>query len=128
MLRFIEKIGELLLSQQERALELRELRVQFVRDRKAILHYLKICKKSKGIIGVYATRLGRGMFLGTVTSIYHDVITLKPVDDHDLTAKTIMLPINEISSICPFNQIYAEPEEVNDLAAVEESLRIAHVN
>lgn len=127
MLRFIEKIGELILSQQERALELRELRVQFVKDRKAILHHLKICKKSKGIIGLYATRLGRGMFLGTVTSIYHDVITLRPVEDYD--AKTIMLPINEITSICPFNQIYAEPEEVEEPAQeTEESLRLAHVN
>ena len=110
MLRFIEKIGEFLLPEQERALELRELRVQFVKDRRAILHHLKICKKSKGIIGLYATRLGKGMFLGTVTSIYHDVITLRPVEDYD--TKTIMLPINEITSICPFNQIYAEPEEV----------------
>lgn len=125
MLRFIERIGELLLSQQDRALELRELRVQFVRNRKAILHHLKICKKSRGIIGLYATRLGKGMFLGTVTSIYHDVITLRPVEDHD--AKTIMLPINEISSICPFNQIYSEPEEVEE-QETEESLRLAHVN
>lgn len=129
MLKFIEKIGELLLSQQERALELRELKVQFIRDKKAMMHHLKLCKKSKGIIGLYATRLGRGMFLGTITSVYHDVITLKPLEDNDSTAKTIMLPLNEISSICPFNQIYTEPEEAEDTAQNEqESLRLAHAN
>jgi hypothetical protein len=129
MLKVIEKIGELLLSQQERALELRELKVQFIRDRKAIVHHLKMCKKSKGIIGLYATRLGRGMFLGTITSIYHDVITLKPLEDIDSTAKTIMLPLNEISSICPFNQIYLEPEETEEIVTGrEESLRLARVN
>ena len=129
MLKFIEKIGELLLSEQERVLELRELRVQFVSDRKTIMHHLKICKKSKGIIGLYATRLGKGMFLGTVTSIYHDVIALKPVHDSEADTKTIMLPLNEITSICPFNQIYIEPEEAEEVSpALEESLRLAHVN
>lgn len=128
MLKLIERIGEILLSQQERALELRELKVQFIRDRKAIMHHLKLCKKSKGIIGLYATRLGRGMFLGTITSIYHDVITLRPLEDESV-AKTIMLPLNEITSICPFNQIYAEPEEAEEsMQGQEESLRLAHVN
>jgi hypothetical protein len=130
MLRFIEKIGELLLSEQDRALELRELKVQFIRNRQAILHHLKMCKKSKGIVGIYATRLGKGMFIGTVTSLFHDVITLRPVDNEHETIKTIMLPINEISSICPFNQIYTEPEEEVELfgSGEEESLRLAHAN
>ncbi|HEY0742373.1 MAG TPA: hypothetical protein VGD40_12955 [Chryseosolibacter sp.] len=114
MLRIIERIGELLLSQQERALELRELKVQFVRDRNAIVHHLKICKKSKGVIGLYATRLGRGMFLGTITSIHRDVITLRPIEVSDHDSHTIMLPLNEVTAICPFNQIYSEPEETDD--------------
>ncbi|HEY0652762.1 MAG TPA: hypothetical protein VGD65_06525 [Chryseosolibacter sp.] len=131
MLRFIERIGELLLSPQERALDLRELRVQFIKNRKAILHHLKLCKKSKGIVGLYATRLGKGMFIGTVTSLYHDVITLRPVGDESEAMKTIMLPINEITSICPFNQIYTEPEEELDALTQEqheEELRLAHAN
>jgi hypothetical protein len=129
MLKIIERIGEILLSQQERALELRELKVQFIRDRKSIMHHLKLCKKSKGIIGLYATRLGKGMFLGTITSIYHNVITLRPVDDNDAMVKTIMLPLDEITSICPFNQIYSEPEEVEETAPVmEEQLRLVHIN
>jgi hypothetical protein len=131
MLRFIEKIGELLLSGQERALELRELKVQFVRNRQSIVHHLKMCKKSKGIVGIYATRLGKGMFIGTVTSLYHDVITLRPVDEAHETIKTIMLPINEITSICPFNQIYTEPDEEVEVfggEAEEESFRVAHAN
>lgn len=131
MLRFIEKIGELLLAQQERTLELRELKVEFITNRRAIHHHLKLCKKSKGIIGLYAARLGKGMFIGSVTSLYHDVITLKPVGQEEETAKTIMLPINEITSICPFNQIYTEPEEEVEIFGQEEheeALRFAHAN
>jgi hypothetical protein len=131
MLRFIEKIGELLLSQQERTLELRELKVQFIRNRRAIVHHLKLCKKSKGIIGIYAARLGKGMFIGTVTSLYPDMITIKPVGQDEEAVKTIMLPINEITSICPFNQIYTEPEEELEIfgeAEHEDVLRFAHAN
>lgn len=129
MLRFIEKIGELLLPPHERALDLRELKVQFIKNRAAIVHHLRLCKKSKGIVGIYATRLGKGMFIGSVTSLYHDVITLRPVGDDDEAMKTIMLPINEIVSICPFNQIYTEPEEeVEVFGSEEEALRLAHAN
>lgn len=126
MLRIIERIGELLLSQQERALELRELRVQFIRDRNLIVHHLKSCRKSKGVIGLYATRLGRGMFLGTVTSIHRDVITIRPIDVMEHDSHTIMLPMNEITAICPFNQIYSEPEEVEDLVEEAEPLPLVH--
>lgn len=129
MLRFIEKIGVLLLSHHERGLELRELRVQFIKNRQAIMQHLRLCKKSKGIIGIYATRLGKGMIIGTVTSIYHDVITLRPVGEEEETVKTILLPINEITSICPFNQIYTEPEEPAEISGQEEeSFRLVHVN
>jgi hypothetical protein len=130
MLKFIEKIGELLLSQNERELELRELKVQFIRNRQEILHHLKLCKKSKGIVGIYSKSLGKGMFIGTVSSLYHDVIALRPVGETDPTLKTIMLPINEISSLCPFNQIYIEPEEeeVEIFGQEETELRLAHAN
>lgn len=129
MLKFIERIGELLLTQHQRALELRELKVQFVKDRKAILHHLRMCKKSKGIIGIYATRLGRGMFLGTIASIYHDVITLRPIEGDDDDSKAILLPLNEITSICPFNQIYDAHEEEEELSSVQqETLHLAHAH
>jgi hypothetical protein len=129
MLKFIERIGELLLFPNDRALELRELKVQFIKNRRAILHHLKLCKKSKGIVGLYATRLGKGMFIGTVTSLYHDVITIRPVGQDEEAVKTIMLPINEIASICPFNQIYTEPEEeVEIFNEGDESFRLAHAN
>lgn len=132
MLRFIEKLGELIISQHERALDLRELKVQFIKNRQSIVHHLKLCKKSRGIIGIYATRLGKGMFIGTVTSLYHDVITLRPVGENPGDVKTIMLPINEITSLCPFNQIYTEPEE-DELEAVaneehDQAVRLAHAN
>jgi hypothetical protein len=119
MLKFIEKIGELLLLPQQGSLELRELKVEFVKNRKLIVNHLKMCKKSRGIIGLYATRLGKGMFLGSVTSIYHDVITLKPIGENDAEFKTIMLPINEITSVCPFNQLYVEAESEVEVANEE---------
>jgi hypothetical protein len=119
MLKFIEKIGELLLLPQQGSLELRELKVEFVKNRKLIVNHLKMCKKSRGIIGLYATRLGKGMFLGSVTSIYHDVITLKPIGENDAEFKTIMLPINEITSVCPFNQLYVEGEVELEVANEE---------
>jgi hypothetical protein len=136
MLKFIERIGELLLLQHDRALELRELKVQFVRNRKTIVHHLKSCLKSKGIVGIYAKRLGGGMFLGTVTSIYHEVITLKPIEASEFASKTIMIPLNEISSLCPFNQIYQEEEEHAEVDVAREAMeaelmntaRLAHAN
>jgi hypothetical protein len=126
MLKLIEKIGEILIPQEQKALELRELKVQFVRDKRAILHHLKMCKKSNGIVGIYATRLGRGMFLGTITSIYHDVITLRPIEAVDHDAKAIMIPLKEITSICPFNQVYVAAEEVELEAEHHEGLQLAH--
>jgi hypothetical protein len=128
MLRFIEKISELLLSQNQRTLELRELKVQFVRNRQAIQQHLHQCKKSGGIIGVYATRLGKGMFLGTVTSIHYDIISLRPIEDN-IAAKAIMVPLNEITSVCPFNQVYEEKEQL-EVAPLEheEALQFAHAH
>lgn len=134
MLHLIKKFCELLLFPNEGGLELRELKVEFVKNRKSINEHLKLCKKSRGIVGIYAARLGKGMFLGTVTNIYHDVITLKPLDEDAFTSKAIMLPINEITSICPFNQIYVEAEEEMEVSVEEQTssefinARLAHAH
>src|SRR4051812_48754328 len=98
MLKFIEKIGRVLLSYEERMLELRELKIEFVRNRKAILRHIYLCKKSGGVIGLYSSRLGAGMFLVTITRIKGDIITVRPVEGSD-DFQLMSLPIAEIYCI-----------------------------
>jgi hypothetical protein len=119
MLKLIEKVGELLLGPEESndpstaKLELRELEVKFLRNEKQMLHHIRLCKRSGGLIGVYADVLGQGMFLTTVEDIEEDddgtAIVLKPFDMSGRLLKRSTLALKDINAICPFNQMYVEP-------------------
>jgi hypothetical protein len=125
MLKLIEKVGEFLLGPEEAddnstgKVELRELEVKFIKTQKQILHHIRLCKKSGGLIGVYSDVLGRGMFLTTVEDIEEDelggtVIFFKPYDMSGRILQRSTVSLKEISALCPFNQMYVEPR-VNDI-------------
>lgn len=113
MKKLIERLGVLILGEAHVKLQLRELRVQFIRNKNAILKQIKLCRKSGGLIGVYSDELGKGMFLTTVDHIHsindEVLVVFKPYDvSGDFLEKT-SVPLKDISGICPFNQIYEEP-------------------
>ncbi len=128
MLTILEKIAQVFLTQQEHTLQLRELKVEFVRNQKNILHHLQLCKKSGGILGVYCGRLGKGMFLATVAGINDSFVTLRAVDDSErLQRESLTVQVKEITAICPFNQIYADSNE--DIAETFSTpLNVMHIN
>lgn len=113
MNKILETLGVMLLGSEARELQLRELQVQFIRNKEAILQTVNRCRKSHGLIGVYSAALGDGMFLTTVENIRHqgnrDIIEIKPYDFSGRLLKTSTLLIDEISCVCPFNQIYIQP-------------------
>ena len=113
MKNFLEKLGALLIGEEPIKLQLRELQVQFIRNRNAILQQIKLCRKSGGLIGVYSDELGKGMFLTTVDHIHsiddEVLIVFKPYDVNGDFLQRTSLPLKDISGICPFNQIYEAP-------------------
>lgn len=128
MLSFIEKMAGLFITQEERSLQLRELKVEFVRNSRSILHHLRLCRKSGGIVGLYSTRLGQGMFLATVSGIHGDIVSLKPVNDPEFVG-SVNVPLNEITCICPFNQIYSEGVHENtEEHEYAGSMKVLHAN
>ena len=128
MINFIEKIAQLFLTQQEHMLQLRELKVEFVRNQKGILHHLRLCKKSGGIIGLYCPRLGKGMCLAVVSGVNDSFVTIRPVDDSErVQHEVVTLPVKEITAICPFNQIYSDVE-ADVLSEIPATLKVMHIN
>jgi hypothetical protein len=119
MSKILEKFGRLFLGEDvvdgpsSEKLELRQLEVNFLTSKKKILNHIRLCKQSGGLIGVYSERLGDGMFLTTVEEMHekgNDIsVTLKPIDMSGTRLKKSVLSIKEITSICPFNQMYFEP-------------------
>lgn len=109
----MEKLGELLVGDEQERLQLRELEVKFLKDQKSILKQIMLCKKSGGLLGVYSLAFGQGMFLTTVEDIDFKVddtlISFKPYDMNGTFIKKSTISVKNISGICPFNQIYIEP-------------------
>lgn len=119
MNKLLEQIGVFLLGEEQIKFQLRELQVQFIRNQKAMLTQIKLCKKSHGLIGVYSPLLGKGMFLTTVDDIrFIDdevLVIFKPYEViGDMPEKT-SIPFSAITCICPFNQLYSEPVETDAL-------------
>jgi hypothetical protein len=109
---FMEQLGYLLLGEEQQLkLELRELQVQFIRNENAILKQFQLCKKSRGLVGVYSPVFGKGMFLTTVDEIIdnEETIIFKPYDISGNFLEKTAVSLKDISCICPFNQIYTEP-------------------
>jgi hypothetical protein len=108
MKKLIEQLNTLLIGEQERSLELRELKLGFIRKEKEILHSIQLCKKSGGIIGMYSPVLGKGMILCTVLQILQDnTVVIRPIDPNvSITSKTL-INLSEVTCICPFNQLYS---------------------
>jgi hypothetical protein len=132
MRKFIEKLGAIFLGpgimgvKEIEKVQLYELEVSFLTNKKLILKQIQLCRRSGGLIGVYSGCLGRGMFLTTVEDIaYSDTdvfITFKPYDMSGGFLPASMVSIRDISGICPFNQVYIEPrnsEIALDLTEVE---------
>ena len=118
MKKFLETLGDIFLGENQTGLELRELQIQFICDKETILKHIRLCKKSRGLIGVYSDQLGKGMFLAAIEHILpieNDVLViLKPYGASMDFDKKTSLPLNDISRICPFNQIYSEPVMQNN--------------
>jgi hypothetical protein len=120
MNKLLEQLSVLLMGEEQIKLELRELQVQFIRNKKAILKQAKLCRKSHGLIGVYSPLLGKGMFLTTVDHIHSinddALIVFKPYDPNGGSPERTAVPLKDISCICPFNQVYDEPQVSGDLS------------
>jgi hypothetical protein len=113
MHKLLQQLSTILVGEQERPLELRELKVEFVKKEQEILRQFKLCKKSGGVIGIYSLALGRGMFLVTVQEIINDkTIIFKTLPVDGCLSSKVLLDLSEISCLCPFNQIYREPREI----------------
>ena len=112
MKKLLEQLNAILIGEQEqRPLELRELKITFEKKDREILRSIKLCKKSGGVIGIYSPVLGNGMTLCSVLQIHHDkTLALQPIDPNGNIVSKILLDLSEVTCICPFNQIYTQPE------------------
>jgi hypothetical protein len=107
MKKLLEHLNAILAGEQERFLELRELKLCFVKKEKEILRTIQLCKKSGGLIGIYSPMLGNGMFLCSVLQILQDkTLVLRPIDPNGKMLSKTLIDLSEVTCICPFNQVY----------------------
>lgn len=127
MKKLLEQLNAILMGEQERVLELRELKLGFERKEKEILRSIQLCKKSGGVIGIYSPVLGSGMILCSILQILHDrTLVLRPIDPLGKMVSKTLLDISEVTCVCPFNQVYRQAVDVpeNDDAIIPSQLNM----
>jgi hypothetical protein len=120
MKKLFEHLNSILADDE--VLELRELKLGFVRKEKEILRIIQLCKKSGGVIGIYSPVLGNGMFLCSVQQILQGkTLVLRPVDPNGKILSKTLIDLSEVTCICPFNQVYNHQHAVESEMDDEDS-------
>jgi|SRR5690349_18653115 len=109
MSKFLEKVADFLTHDGSPRYHLHEIRIEFIDSKPEMLGHIERCKKSRGVVGIYSSALGRGMFLSTVEAVYKlgadTLVELKPYDFKKGLQSATTVSMKDISCICPFNQI-----------------------
>jgi hypothetical protein len=109
MSKFLEKVADFLTHDGNPRYHLHEIRIEFIDSKTEMLGHIERCKKSRGVIGIYSSALGDGMFLSAVEAVYKlgadTLVELKPYDFKKGLQGATTVSMKDISCICPFNQI-----------------------
>ena len=109
MNRILERVAYFLMSSETQKYELCEIQVEFIEDKPIILEHINRCRRSGGILGIYSSELGDGMFLTTPDAVYElgpdTIIDLKVYHFRKGYTETATVSLKDIKCICPFNQI-----------------------